>query len=113
MLREEEEISPILERNLADQEHVLSGTVSVAEILAFITQDTFMTVSQAAAYLGLSPRFIRKRLASIPHYRVAGRKILFKRSELNQWMRQWQKRDSSLDEAMKIVDQILESEGEA
>ena len=113
MLREEEEISPILERNLADQEHVLSGTVSVAEILDFIAQDTFMTVSQAAAYLGLSPRFIRKRLVSIPHYRVAGRKILFKRSELNQWMRQWQKRDSSLDEAMKIVDQILESEGEA
>ena len=88
------------------------GLVDVGEVLQYLETDRYFDKGEAAAYLSLSVRNLQGRLGEIPHFRV-GAKILFKRSELNQWMRQWQKRDSSLDEAMKIVDQMLESEGEA
>ncbi len=109
MLREEEEISPILERNLADQEHVLSGTVSVAEILAFIEQDRYMTLKQAAEYLPFCKLTISKHLKEIPHFRY-NRKIFFRKSELDQWAERWRVHTDDLDKAWQIAEEMLSKE---
>ncbi len=110
MLREEEEISPILERNLADQEHVLAGTVSVAEILAFIEQDRYMTLKEAAAYLPFCALTISKHLREIPHFRY-NRKIFFRKSELDQWAERWRVHTDDVDKAMQMAEEMLGQEG--
>ena len=105
-MRPEEETSPILERNLADQTHVTGGTVSVAEILAFIEQDRFLTLKEAASYLPFCALTISKHLNVIPHFRY-GRKIFFRKSELDRWVERWRIHTDDLDEAMKIAEEML------
>ena len=107
-MQPEEKTSPLLERNLTDQAHVLGGTVSVAEIFNFIEQDRYMTVKDAVNYLPFSERTIRSRLGEIPHFRCGG-KIIFKKSELDQWMEIYraQALDSELDLAMKMAEGML------
>ena len=50
-------------------------------------RDHYMNKAKASRYTGLSVRNIEQRLDEIPHFRV-GRKLLFKRSELDEWMEQ-------------------------
>jgi excisionase family DNA binding protein len=85
----------------------LDGTlVSVKEILGYLTQDRYMGKREAAAYTGLSTRTLESNLDEIPHFRV-GKKILFKKSELDRWMETHREGDShSLD---RIVDGAIES----
>ncbi len=109
-----EETSPILERNLEDQKHVLSGNVSVAEILAFIKQDKYLTLAEAAEYTRLGERTIKRRLNEIrPRPFRVGNRLLFKKSDLDQWMENHRLRDlpHDLDEAVQIAEEMLGKEG--
>ncbi len=50
---------------------------------------TFLTTTEAAAYIGTTANYLYK-LASqrhrIPYYSPSGRKLLFKREELDEWI---------------------------
>ena len=59
--------------------------VSAREILAYVDRDRYLDKREAAAYTSLSIRNLEARLDEIPHFRV-GKKILFKKSELDRWM---------------------------
>ncbi len=83
------------------------GQVSVSEILAYIREDRYFSLSETVAYLNLSERTIRERLAEMPHYRV-GAKLLFRKSELDKWMLNHREKPEDLDIG-KIVDDVVES----
>ena len=55
------------------------------ELLAALEVDVYMSPAQLASYLSVSPSFIEKHLDEIPHFR-RGRKIWFRKSEIDQWM---------------------------
>ena len=82
------------------------GTVvSVQEILSYVDQDRYLDKRQAAEYTGLSTRTLESRLDEIPHFRV-GKKILFKKSELDHWIEQF--RESSSQDFDAMVDDVLD-----
>ena len=81
---------------------VPQGKITVAEILAYIDRDRYMSVADATGYLALSERNLRERLPEIPHYRV-GTKLLFKKSHLDLWMERHREKAAGLD-----LDQIAE-----
>ena len=65
-----------------------------------------MDKREAAAYTSLSTRNLEARLPEIPHFRV-GKKILFKKSELDHWMETYREGGShNLD---RIADEAIES----
>ena len=81
--------------------------VSVQEVLLYFSQDRYLDKKEAAAYTSLSTRNLEARLNEIPHFRV-GKKILFKKSELDRWMeahREGRSRNLDLiaDEAVKAL----------
>ena len=49
------------------------------------TLSGYLGVRKAASYLSVSERFLRGQLGKLKHYKW-GRKILFKRDELDDWM---------------------------
>jgi hypothetical protein len=61
--------------------------ISLAEVLSRLEEDRYLSVAEAARYLGICERALRARLAAIPHFRTP--KILFRRSELDRWMEQF------------------------
>ncbi len=65
-----------------------------------------MTLAQTLEYLPLSERNIRNRLPGIPHYRV-GKKLLFKRSELDHWMENHRENGEQLD-LKRTAEEVLE-----
>ena len=93
------------EQTLKEQEQFLEGTVSVREILAYLDQDRYLSLAQASEYLAMSTRTIRDRLDEIPHYRVGSKMLLFKRSELDEWMAQF--REGGSAELDELVDDTL------
>ena len=85
----------------------LEGTlVSVKEILAYLETDRYLSLKEAAEYLPLSERTIREHLKTIPHFRC-GRKIIFRKSELDRWMESFRVRDKDLDRAMRLAKEML------
>jgi excisionase family DNA binding protein len=86
---------------------VPQGKISVAEILAYIDRDRYMSLADATVYLALSERNLRQRLPEIPHYRV-GTKLLFRKSHLDLWMERHREKAAaiSLD---KIAEEAFES----
>ena len=94
------------EQRLKDQEQILDAVVSVREVLNFIQSDRYMDLKEAAEYLPLSERTIRQHLNEIPHFRY-GKKIIFRRSELDQWIEGFRVRDQDLDQAMKMAKEML------
>lgn len=53
-----------------------------------MTEKTFFTMKEAAAYLGIAKSYLYKMTAKkkIPFYTPMGRKIYFKKSELDNWI---------------------------
>jgi excisionase family DNA binding protein len=51
-------------------------------------EKVFLTTKEAAAYLGMALSYLYKLTAkkSIPFYTPTGKKIYFKKSELDEWM---------------------------
>jgi len=85
----------------------LEGTlVSVKEILGYMAQDRYLGKREAAEYTSLSTRTLEGRLDKIPHFRV-GKKILFKKSELDRWMEQY--REGGNQNLDRIADEAIES----
>ncbi len=72
-----------------------TGTISVHEVIAYVQSDRYMTLAQTLEYLPLSERNIRERLSEIPHYRV-GKRLLFKKSELDFWMQGYREETEEL-----------------
>ena len=60
---------------------------------------------ESAAYLGLSVRTVEKNLDGIPHFRV-GRKLLFRKSELDRFMEQHREAATGADLGA-IADEVL------
>lgn len=58
----------------------------------------FMNVKEAAAFIGLSFHSVYTLTSQkkIPHYKPGGKRVLFKRSELEEWIMGFQ---------VKVVDQ--------
>jgi len=91
---------------VAEKERIEERLVSVREVLNFIESDRYMDLTGAVEYLPLSERTIREHLNEIPHFRY-GKKIIFRKSELDQWMETFRVRDQNLDEAMKKAEEML------
>jgi hypothetical protein len=67
-------------------------------------RDSYVDLKGAAAYLSLSPRFLRAKLRSIPHYRVRS-KLIFRLSELDQWIAQF--REVSVEQPAEGLGDLL------
>ena len=80
--------------------------ISVREVLAYLDPDRYLNLAQASEYLSISQRTIRELLDEIPHYRVGSKMLLFKRSELDEWMLQY--REGGNAELGELVDETLE-----
>jgi len=80
--------------------------VSVQEILAYVDSDRYMGKREAAEYTSLSIRTLESRLGEVPHFRV-GKKILFKKSELDHWMEKH--REGGNHNLDRIADEAIES----
>lgn len=94
------------EIQMRKQEQILDGVVSVREVLAYVTQDCYLNRAETAKYLGISKRTIRDRLDEIPHYRFGSKLLLFKKSELDEWMGQF--REGGSVELDELVNETLE-----
>ncbi len=84
----------------------MDGTVSVHEVLLHFDRDRYMDKREAATYTSLSTRTLEGRLGEIPHFRV-GRKVLFKKSELDHWLEQF--REGGAQNLERIAEEALES----
>jgi len=93
------------EQRLKDQEQILDAVVSVREVVNLIESDRYLNLAQASEYLAMSTRTIRDHLDDIPHYRVGTKMLLFKRSELDEWMMQY--REGGKDELDELVNETL------
>ena len=60
--------------------------VSVHEVLRYLDTDRYMDKSEAAKYLGVGRRTFEGWMDQLPKYRPGG-KALFKKSELDEFMR--------------------------
>lgn len=91
---------------------ISEGLVSVSEIMAYLSQDRYLSLSETIKYTGLSDRTIRKYLPEIPHYRV-GTKLLFRKYELDGWMLRYREygEDTDLGEiANEALEGIIDPE---
>ena len=93
-------------RTVAEGEQIEQSTVSVREVLAYLETDRFMDLKEAAEYLPLSERTIRQHLNEIPHFRY-GKKIIFKKSELDRFMETFRVLDQDLDAALRMAEEML------
>ena len=96
----------VAERAAAEKERIEKSLISVREVLAYLEADRFMDLKEVTQYLPLSERTIREHLNEIPHFRY-GKKIIFKRSELNRWRETFRVREPDLDAAMKMAEEML------
>ena len=80
--------------------------ISVQEVIAYIDRDRYMDKREVAAYTSLSIRNLEARLPEIPHFRV-GKKILFKKSELDHWMESH--REGGSHDLDKIADDAVKT----
>jgi len=94
------------EVQMSKQGQILDAVVSVREVLNLIESDRYLDLKEAAEYLPLSERTIREHLNEIPHFRY-GKKIIFRKSELDRWMETFRVRDQDLDEAVKMAEKML------
>jgi len=87
-------------------EELPQGTVSVRDILKYFDRDRYLSLSDSVEYLCLSECTVRGLLPEIPHFRV-GKKLLFKKSELDQWMEHFRE-DPGDPDVKEIADEIVE-----
>ncbi len=95
----------VVERTAAEREQIEQSLISVREVLAYLDPDRYLNLAEASKYLSMSTRTIRDRLDEIPHYRVGSKMLLFKKSELDEWMLQFRKGGDA--ELGQLVDETL------
>ena len=94
---------PLAERTAAEKERIEEGLITVREVLGYLETDRYLNLTQASDYLGISKRTVRD--SDAPRYRIGSKMLLFKKSELDEWMIQYREgRDAELDE---LVDDTL------
>jgi len=82
--------------------------ISVHEVLRYLDTDRYMNKTESAAYLGVSLRTFEGWMDRLPKYRPGG-KALFKKSELDEFMRRHLELPTDVDlerladEAVKAV----------
>ena len=86
-------------------ERFMSGVVSASEIMAYLDQDRYLNLAEAAKYTSISKRTLRDHLDEIPHRRVGTRILLFKKSELDAWLDQY--REGGKAELDELVEECL------
>jgi excisionase family DNA binding protein len=82
------------------------GLIPVSEVLAYLSQDRYLSLSETVEYVSLSERTIRELLPEIPHFRI-GNKLLFRKSELDTWLLRYRERSDEMDLG-KMADAALE-----
>jgi len=70
--------------------------ISIAEVLDYLQTDSYLDKTHAAAYLGVSVRTFESWMEQIPRYRPGG-KSLFKKSELDAFMKRHQELPTDVD----------------
>ncbi len=91
---------------VAEKERIEERLISVREVLGYLDTDRYLNLAQASKYLSMSTRTIRDRLDEIPHYRIGTKMLLFKRSELDEWMSQF--REHGKAELDELINETLE-----
>jgi excisionase family DNA binding protein len=51
-------------------------------------EQRWMTIKEAAGYIGVSISFLRKHLSRLPHARAGGKILRFRRNDLDNWLEQ-------------------------
>ena len=71
----------------------------------------FLTVKEAAAYIGTTPNYLYKLTSGhkIPYYSPTGRKCLFKREELDSWIEKSRVSTNDEIEAKAATNALLRS----
>ncbi len=95
----------VAERAATEKERIEERLISVREVLPYLEQDRFFNLAEASKYLSMSTRTIRDRLDEIPHYRVGTKMLLFKKSELDEWMFRF--REGGKAELDELVNETL------
>ncbi|MFY0673967.1 MAG: helix-turn-helix domain-containing protein [Bacteroidia bacterium] len=95
-------MDPVIERLERLEKLIESQAILTKEVLSF---------NHACKYLELSHSHMYKltSASSIPHYKPSGKKIYFKRSELDQWL--LQNRSHTKDEIEREAANYLISKG--
>ena len=98
-----------MKRELTQQDLIRqpAGVVSVREVLSYFDADRFFNKSELAKYLSISTRTIETHLPEIPHYRLHGSMLRFRKSEIDEWTVRYREGDSRNLE--QIVDGAIES----
>ena len=96
---------PAAERTATEKERIEQSLITVREVLAYLDPDRYLNLAQASEYLSISQRTIRGLLDEIPHYRVGSKMLLFRKSELDTWMLQYQ--EGGKAELDELVDETL------
>lgn len=73
-----------------------------------LSQQEVLTLAQACDYLGVSRSYVYKLTCNkqIPHYCPSGKKIYFKRSELEEWLLQ-NKQTSATEIEKEAADYLI------
>jgi len=69
-----------------------------------LNQDCYLTLAGAAQYTSISTRTLRDR-DDLPRYRIGKKILLFKKSELDEWMLQY--REGGKAELDELVNETL------
>lgn len=58
--------------------------------------DKYINIDEAAGYLGVNPSTIRSWIKNkdMPHHRVGGKLLKFKRSEIDNWINECEENDT-------------------
>jgi len=78
----------------------------VREVLAYMESDRYFTKKQLGAYLPISTRTIENHIDEIPHFRLFNSIVLFKKSEIDDWVQRYRQEKATL---AQIADEALES----
>jgi excisionase family DNA binding protein len=81
--------------------------VQVGEILRYLETDRYLDKAESANYLGVGLRTFEGWMNQIPRYRPGG-KVLFKKSELDEFMKRHEERPSDVD-LERIADDAVAS----
>ncbi len=82
------------------------GLVSIGEILHYLEQDRYLSFREAAAYLSMGPKMLGEILPEQLRFRLSARKILIRKSELDEFMNQF--RELPQNDLERIAEDAVE-----
>ena len=86
------------------------GQISVDEILQYLRDlraDGYFSLARAAVYLDMKPRLLRDILPPELRFRVSGKKILVRKSELDEFMEKYRERPQA--DLKRLADEAVEA----